>query len=109
MYLARGHLYNAAAEFEWARRLMPDHPDPRINLGLTLERAGRIGEALDAYAAAHDLQPEHLGAMQALARAQLRHGRADARTPGLLDAITMRGDDSWRAWATSQRQRIQAQ
>ena len=34
-------LYDAAAEFEWARKLMPGHPDPRLNLAITLERAGR--------------------------------------------------------------------
>lgn len=108
VYLRRGDLYQAASEFEWARRLMPDHPDPRINLGLTLERAGRIGDALDAYAAAHDLQPQHLGAMQALARAQVRHGRPNAETIHMLDEIALRGDERWREWANAQRARAPA-
>ena len=49
MYLKQGQLYEAANEFEWARKLMPGHPDPRMNLALTLERAGRIDEALATY------------------------------------------------------------
>ena len=43
LHLKRGKLYEAAGEFEWARKLMPGHPDPRVNLALTLERAGTIG------------------------------------------------------------------
>ena len=27
LYLNRGELYEAASEFEWARRLLPGHPD----------------------------------------------------------------------------------
>jgi len=30
--LERGDLYASASEFEWARKLMPGHPDPRTNL-----------------------------------------------------------------------------
>lgn len=32
VYLKGGQLYEAAAEFDWARKLMPGHPDPRLNL-----------------------------------------------------------------------------
>jgi Flp pilus assembly protein TadD len=31
VYLKQGELYEAAHEFEWARKLMPGHPDPRMN------------------------------------------------------------------------------
>lgn len=105
VYLERGDLYEAAGEFEWARKLLPDNPDPRINLGLTLERAGRIDEAIDCYTAANDLRPDHLGAMQALVRAQVRYSRADDRTGGLLDQIALRGEPDWREWAITQRVR----
>ncbi len=37
VFLERGELYEAAHEFEWARKLMPGHPDPRINLALVME------------------------------------------------------------------------
>lgn len=52
LFLQRGELYEAAHEFEWARKLMPGHPDPRFNLAMTLERAGQVEEALASYSAA---------------------------------------------------------
>jgi len=103
IYLNAGKLYEAAGEFEWARKLMPGHPDPRLNLGLALERGGRVDEALDAYRAALSLAPEHLPTAQALARCQLRHARTDAGTVALLAMIEIRGDAAWRAWAADQR------
>jgi len=107
LHLARGELYEAASEFEWARKLMPGHPDPRINLGLALERAGRAGEAIDAYEAALDVFPGHLPATQALARAQVRHSQTDDRTATLLDEISLRGEsERWREWARLQRIRL---
>src|ERR1043165_10254805 len=60
IYLKRGDLFSAASEFEWAARLMPNHPDPRMNLALTLERAGRTEEALSAYATALEVYQGHI-------------------------------------------------
>jgi Flp pilus assembly protein TadD len=68
VYLRQGRLYEAANEFEWARKLMPGNPDPRFNLALTLERAGRTGEALAMYGTALEVEEGHLPSMQALAR-----------------------------------------
>jgi tetratricopeptide (TPR) repeat protein len=100
LFLARGDLYAAASEFEWSRKLMPGHPDPRINLALTLERAGRIDEAMRNYAAALEVYPDHIGAMQGLVRLQVRHQRTDDRTATLLAEIAMRGEnEQWREWA----------
>src|SRR4030095_9624565 len=36
LQLKAGRWYEAANEFEWARKLMPGNPDPRMNLALTL-------------------------------------------------------------------------
>jgi len=102
LHLNRGELYEAAEEFDWARRLMPGHPDPRINLGIALERGGKVHEALDAYASALEVYPDHLPAIQALARCQLRHGEPDDRTDELLRLIAYRGTPEWRGWARSQ-------
>ncbi|MEL6396623.1 MAG: tetratricopeptide repeat protein [Planctomycetota bacterium] len=100
VFLNRGLLYEAASEFQWARRLMPGNPDPRMNLGLALEQAGMIDDALDSYRTALEVYPEHLPTIQALARAQLRHDRADDRTPALLEKIAQRSASSeWREWA----------
>jgi len=102
IYLKRGELYQAAEEFDWARRLMPGHPDPRINLGLALERGGKYDEALDAYASAIEVYPKHLHAVQALARCQIRHGQRDEYTDDLLRIIVFRGTPEWKSWAKTQ-------
>jgi len=103
LYLAQSKLYEAANEFEWARKLMPGHPDPRLNLGLTLERAGRIDEAIDSYDAALEVYPEHLPTMEALARLIVRSGRSDDRLPHLIHEVSLRGEtEQWRNWAREQ-------
>lgn len=86
---------------------MPGTPEPRMNLALTLERAGRTSEALETYAAALQANPGHIESMQALARLQLRSGKPDERTPELLKEIAMRGtSERWKEWASGQLARI---
>lgn len=93
-------LYEAAAEFEWARKLMPGHPDPRVNLAMTLEKAGRTDDAIDSYQTAMEVYPNYIPAVQGLARLQLRTGTTDERTPRLLEEIAFRGETTeWREWA----------
>lgn len=100
IFLTQGKLYEAAGEFEWARKLMPGHPDPRINLAATLERAGRTGEALANYESALDVAPESIAATQGMVRLQLRTGRSDDRTRAMLEEVALRGEDArWRHWA----------
>lgn len=107
IHLERGLLYEAANEFEWARKLMPGHPDPRVNLALTLERAGRVDEALATYESALEVYADDLAAMQGLARLQLRTGRTDDRTEPLLRAIALRSNDhAWQDWARLQLSRL---
>lgn len=108
LYLQRGQLYEAAGEFQWARKLMPGHPDPRRNLGLVFEQAGRIDDAIDAYQTALEVYPDHLPSTQALARIQLRYDRVDEQTPELLRAIALRSTPEWRDWARRQLARIDA-
>jgi Tfp pilus assembly protein PilF len=98
--LRRGRLYEAANEFEWARKTMPGHPDPRFNLALTFERAGRTDEALAMYGTALEVYDGHIASVQAIARLQVKRGRADARTREFLDEIALRGEsERWREWA----------
>ena len=98
--LNREAWYEAAGEFEWARKLMPGHPDPRMNLALTLEKAGRVDEALATYETALEVYPGHIPTIQALARLQLRSGQPDNRTQGFLREIALAGESQqWRAWA----------
>lgn len=103
LYLAENRLYEAAGEFEWARKMMPGHPDPRLNLGIAMERAGRIDEALASYRAALEVYPGHLPSLQALTRTQLRNDRADESTQESLREIALRApDEQWRSWARAQ-------
>ncbi len=99
LFLSQSKLYEAASEFEWARKLMPGHPDPRMNLALTLERAGRIDEALATYDTALEVYPNHLPTIQALTRLQLRHNQTDDRTGNFLKEIALRSDSKWQYWA----------
>lgn len=100
LLLERGDLYEAANEFEWARRLMPGHPDPRMNLALTLEKAGRVDEALAQYRRALEVHPGHRPTVQALTRLEVRAGRVDDQTLARLDTLRLEGEDeTWRKWA----------
>ena len=103
VFLAGGKLYEAASEFEWAKKLLPDSPDPRVNLALCLERAARVDAAIESYEAALAVLPDYLPAVQGLACLTLKSGRDDERLGHWLDDIAMRGDDaSWREWALSE-------
>lgn len=109
LFLRKSQLYEAANEFEWARKLMPGHPDPRMNLALTLEKAGRIDEALCTYGTALEVYPGHMPTMQAMARLQIRHKRADDQTTNMLNEIAIAGESSqWREWAQKQLVLLQA-
>lgn len=100
LYLNQGRLYEAAGEFEWARKLLPGHPDPRMNLAYTLELAGKNAEALDTYRAALDLQPGHVATIQAMTRLQITSNARDEKTTQHLETIALRGEtDEWRDWA----------
>lgn len=100
VFLERGELYEAASELEWARKLMPGHPDPRVNLALALEEAGRNAEALASYTAALEVYPGYLPAIQGAASLAVRTGSKDERLGGWLEEIALRGESgAWRDWA----------
>ncbi|MBI5283453.1 MAG: tetratricopeptide repeat protein [Chloroflexi bacterium] len=100
LFLNRGRLYEASIEFEWARKLMPGHPDPRTNLAIALERAGRTSEAIDAYRAALEVAPEDIAATQGIAMATVRAGRDDPALGRWIDRIALQGEsEAWRRWA----------
>ncbi|HED64690.1 MAG TPA: tetratricopeptide repeat protein [Planctomycetes bacterium] len=100
LYLTQDKLYEAANEFEWARRVMPGHPDPRMNLALTLEKAGKWDEAIQTYKTALEVYPGHIPTEQALARILVRHAPESPDLPALLDRIRLRGETpAWRQWA----------
>ncbi|MBX9926416.1 MAG: tetratricopeptide repeat protein [Hyphomicrobiaceae bacterium] len=93
-------LFAAAEYFQAAARLMPGRPDPRMNLGLVMERAGRLDDALAAYASAVDASPNHFPSLQALTSLEFRLDRTTTRTIDRLKAISLQSPDSaWRVWA----------
>ncbi|MCK4872018.1 MAG: tetratricopeptide repeat protein [Phycisphaerales bacterium] len=103
IHLQRDELYEAASEFEWARKLMPGHPDPRLNLALTLERAGRIDDAIETFHTALEVHPDHIPTIQALTRCQLRFDRIEERTRDRLEQLAIEGQThQWREWAKYQ-------
>lgn len=107
--LQQGKLYDAAEEFEWSRKLMPGHPEPRVNLAITLERGGRHQDALEAAQSALDVRPGHLGALKAVAWISIQEGQGDQSTLDHLDAIIARAEEpTWQSWARQERIRLAA-
>ncbi|RNC81179.1 MAG: hypothetical protein ED559_05100 [Phycisphaera sp.] len=103
IFLSRGDLYEASSEFEWARKLMPGHPDPRINLAIALERGGQVDEAIATYESVLEIRPELETAMVGLASLKLRHRRTDQNTLNLLEQIAFTtASESTRQWAKEQ-------
>ena len=104
VFLSEHKLYEAASEFEWAKKLLPDSPDPRVNLALCLEQAGRVDDAIEAYETAMQVRPSYLPAVQGIACLMLRSGKSDERVGAWLEDIAMRCDDAtWREWAIASR------
>jgi tetratricopeptide (TPR) repeat protein len=95
-----GKLYEAATEFEWARKFLPGYPDPRINLALCMERAGRTEEARQAYDSALEVAPESLAAKQGAAVLAVRRGQPEPRLDSWLARIALESERAdWRDWA----------
>ncbi len=100
VFLKREMHYEAAGEFEWAKKLMPGHPDPRVNLALVLDDVGRTEEALASYTAALEVCPGYVPAIQGLALTTLRAGRDDPKLADWLDTIAIQGETpEWSDWA----------
>ena len=76
------------------------HPEPRVNLALTLERAGQVQEAEASYVSALEVYPGYMPALQGAARLAVAEGRRDADLPRWLAEIAVGGEtEAWRAWA----------
>jgi tetratricopeptide (TPR) repeat protein len=122
LFLKQDRLYEAAGEFEWARKLLPGHPDPRLNLSLTLESAGRFDQAADHARTALQIHPGHIASLQQLTRLELLHPhtlnttsltnassrttldpKARAALRANLSEIALRGESpAWKDWARLQ-------
>lgn len=109
LHLSRGELYEAAHEFEWARKLLPGHPDPRLNLALTLHKAGKHEDALAAARAALESRADYAPAKQAVALLLAHRGERGEESRTLLRDLALEGGTpEWRAWAREQLTKIES-
>ncbi len=100
VYLHVGNLYQAAWEFQYAAKLMPYQPEPRSNLGLTLEAAGKLDDAIDNYDQALKIEPDNPQFVGNAARARLRRGDKDAKIRELLSKLVcVDTRPQWVQWA----------
>ncbi len=110
LLLKQGKLYEAAGEFEWAARLLPGMPQPRVNLALTLLKGDRLAPALDSAVLALEITPGYLPAHQTAALIKIRTGQLDAQLRQHLAAIVARSTDAqWTDWAKTQLHRVDSQ
>lgn len=106
LFMQQGKLYEAAHEFTWARKLLPGHPDPRVNLAIVLDRGGKHADGIEAARAALEVRPGYLPAIKALALIHCRWQIDGPETDQHLAAIVERAQDpSWRDWARRQQLR----
>lgn len=100
IYLKKKQFYNAACSFEAVIKLNPLAPEPRYNLGLVYERAGRLDEAVDRYDQAHRFSPANPQFLAALINARLKRGDRDKEITQLLQELVLKETrPEWREWA----------
>jgi tetratricopeptide (TPR) repeat protein len=109
VYYLQKDWYKAAWEFEFASKQLPNHAEPRNNLGLVLEEAGQLDRAVASYREAIAFDPDNIQYRANLARALVRRGDRTDEVRALLDRLIeqeTRGE--WRAWAVRERLRLTA-
>lgn len=92
--------YEAAWEFQYAIKLMPNKAEPKNNLGLVFEAVGKLDDAAKYYEEALQLEPQDVESTANLARVYVKTNKKDDRTRKLLGDIVMRDErPQWVAWA----------
>lgn len=86
---------------------MPYQPEPRNNLGLVLEQAGKLDDAIDRYRNALNIQPDNPQLIGNLARAKHQRGDKDEEQRELLEDILLKDTrPDWKRWAREQVNRL---
>jgi len=67
-YYEQQKYYLAAWEFDYARKLMPNKPDPKHNLGMVMEAVGKLDDAVAHYEEALAIAPDDTETIANLAR-----------------------------------------
>jgi Tfp pilus assembly protein PilF len=108
VFYHRQQFYNAAWEFQYAAKLMPDLAEPRNNLGLVLEAVGKLDDAVGSYDEALKLRPENPQYLGNDARARFERGDRDTHLRQMLEALVMRDSrPDWSQWAREQLVRLE--
>jgi len=96
--------YEAALEFAFAAKLMPNSCEPQMNLGRMYERLGWWKEAQQQYETALTLAPENVDALGRLARCEIQQGHPSQEAAKLLLARLAEQDEhpKWKAWALAE-------
>ncbi len=100
VYFQQGRYYEAAWEFEYARKALPREPEPLNNLGLVQERDAQYDQAIDYYRQAAALDQNNINYPANLARALIRRGDRTDEVRVLLQRIL--DEDTrpeWLVWA----------
>lgn len=98
--LKLGRMHEAAWEFDCARKLLPGHPEPRVNMALVLERCSRYTEAHEAASAALEIAPDYLPAMEVLALLGSTNSEVGHGSDQWLHVILERESDGvWQEWS----------
>lgn len=100
VYYLQDRLYQAAWQFQHANKLMPGSPEPRNNLGLTLEAAGKLEGAIEQYELAVAREPDDPVVLGNLVRARLRRGDSGPEMTELVrDYVMKESRPEWLTWA----------
>lgn len=108
VYFLQRKYYVAAHHFDRAATLMPTHPAPQYNLGLTLQAAGKTDDAIDHFRIAMTLDPINFQYQADLARALVSRGEATAEVGTLLRSVAEHHPNiKLRTWASQELGRLE--
>jgi tetratricopeptide (TPR) repeat protein len=93
-YFAAGNFDKARIEFQNALQIAPLDPETRFEMGLVNERLGKIREAAAFYQATLEVNPDHLGAENRLARLYLLSGSVDEAVALITPALEKNPNDA---------------
>ncbi len=100
VYFHQNKLYLAAWEFEYAAKLMPHVVEPKNNIGLVFETAGKWDDAVTRYSEALTLEPDNPEVLANTARVRIRRGDNDPALRDMLSRLALIDTrPEWKEWA----------
>ena len=95
--------YEAAWEFQFSAKLLPNAAEPRNNLGLVFEHVGNLDGAIAEYKKALKIDPNNVQVMGHLARAYVKSGEKSDDLRKLLKRLAFQNPGgTWDQWARRQ-------